>query len=236
MLYRRHLDQGEFFELALTALSHVHKVDPQVLFRCTDKLPGNYGDEMKTIDEQRLESELSYRFEYLTDFIGLTDEDVQAIHGAAEHLAPLVPSLVDAVYDKLFSYECTKRHFVPKQSGYEGEAPADIDSLTQDHEMIQFRKQHLGRYLSALVTREYDGSMISYLDNVGKIHTPRAGSPKLDIPLVQMNVLMGFVSDALIATIIGLELPRDVEVSTLHAFNKLLWIQNDLITRHYQAD
>jgi hypothetical protein len=69
---------------------------------------------------------------------------------------------------------------------------------------------------------------------VGKIHTPAAGSPDLDVPLVQMNALMGFVSDALTATILSLGLPREAEVRTLRAFNKLLWLQNDLITRHYQ--
>jgi len=45
---------------------------------------------------------------------------------------------------------------------------------------------------------------------------------------------MGFVSDALTAAVLGLGLGRDAEVRTLRAFNKLLWIQNDLITRHYQ--
>jgi hypothetical protein len=190
---------------------------------------------MKQIDEPRLESDLAYRFGYLTEFMGFGEDDVIAIHGAAPHLAPLVPSLVDAVYDKLFSYSSTKRHFVPRQSGYEGDIPQDIDSLTQDHEMIEFRKQHLGRYLTALVTKPYDGAMLNYLDLVGKIHTPKAGSPDLDVPLVQMNALMGFVSDALVATILGLSLDANSQTRTLRAFNRLLWIQNDLITRHYQA-
>ena len=190
---------------------------------------------MKQIDEPRLESDLGYRFEYLAEFIGLGEGDISAIHGAAGHLAPLVPSLVDAVYDKLFQYDATKRHFVPRQSGYSGDVPANLDELAQDHEMIQFRKQHLGRYLERLVTRPYDGQMLDYLDLVGKIHTPKAGSKDLDVPLVQMNALMGFVSDALIATIAGLGLDRETEVATLRAFNKLLWVQNDLITRHYQG-
>ena len=64
------------------------------------------------------------------------------------------------------------------------------------------------------------------------MHTPKAGSKELNVPLVQMNALMGFVSDALVHTI--LNLPRPREVATLRAFNKLLWIQNDLITRHSQ--
>ena len=105
-----------------------------------------------------------------------------------------------------------------------------------DHEMIEFRKQHLGRYLERLVTKPYDGNMLNYLDLVGKMHTPKAGSKALDVPLVQMNALMGFVSDALIATILGLGLDAETTSRTLRALNKLLWLQNDLITRHYQAD
>ncbi len=136
---------------------------------------------MQRIDEPRLESDLEYRFGYLIKFVGFTGDDIAAIHGAAKHLAPLVPALVDAVYDKLFSYDATKRHFVPKQSGYDGPVPDNIETLTQDHEMIQFRKQHLGRYLTRLVSEPYDGKMLGYLDRVGKIHTPKAGSEQLDV-------------------------------------------------------
>lgn len=189
---------------------------------------------MRHIDEIRLESDLGYRFRYIAEFMGFGKGDIDAIHAAAPHLAPLVPGLVDAVYDKLFGYDATKRHFVPRQSGYEGQLPESLESLTQDHEMIQFRKNHLARYLTSLVTRSYDDKMVAYLDLVGKIHTPKAGSPELDVPLVQMNALMGFVADALTNTILSLGLPRDAEVRTLRAFNKLLWLQNDLITRHYQ--
>jgi hypothetical protein len=190
---------------------------------------------MKTIDEGRLESDVQYRVGYLTEFMGFTAEDIAAIQDAAPVLAPVVPQLVDAVYEKLFSFDATKRHFVPRQSGYEGPVPQSAEELSQHHAMIEFRKQHLGRYLVALVTRDYDAKMISYLDMVGKMHTPKAGSAQLDVPLVQMNALLGFVSDALTATIMSFGLDRDIEVRTLRAFNKLLWLQNDLINRHYQA-
>lgn len=186
------------------------------------------------IDEPQLETDTAYRFGYLCEFIGFGPDDIDAIHAAAGHLAPLVPSLVDAVYDKLFSYDSTKRHFVPRQSGYEGPVPEGIDGLTLDHPMIAFRKQHLGRYLVRLVTGAYDASMVQYLDMVGKIHTPKAGSAELDVPLVQMNALMGFVATAVSRAIMSLGLDRQTEVRTLLAFEKLLWIQNDLISRHYQ--
>src|SRR5438874_543338 len=126
---------------------------------------------LKHVDEGRLEKDLGYRFQYLTEFMGFSPEDVKLIHAAAAHLAPLVSLLVDAVYVKLFSYDATKRHFVPRQFGYEGAVPEDIESLTLDHEQIQFRKSHLAAYLKRLVTGAYDGKMVSYLDFVGKIHT-----------------------------------------------------------------
>lgn len=188
---------------------------------------------MQTIDEPRLETDLDYRFHYVAQFMGFGEADVAAIHAAAPAIAPLVPALVDAVYHKLFSYDATTRHFVPRQHGYEGEAPASLQALTADHPMIAFRKKHLGRYLEQLVTRPYNAKMVEYLNFVGKIHTPKAGNPELDLPLVQMNALMGFVADALITTILGLGLERETEVKTLRAFNKLLWLQNDLVARHY---
>ncbi|MGL4463067.1 MAG: protoglobin family protein [Planctomycetia bacterium] len=188
---------------------------------------------MKTIDEDRLDSDLDYRFAYVAEFIGFGPADVESLHAAAPLLAPVVPALVDAVYDKLFSYDATKRHFVKRQHGYEGPTPDGVDSLQVDHPMIAFRKQHLGIYLKALVTRPYDGRMTSYLDKIGKMHTPKAGSPDLVVPLVQMNALLGFVADALTATVLGFNLPRDRETALLRAISKLLWIQNDLTTRHY---
>ncbi len=190
---------------------------------------------MLHIDEERLDSDLGYRFEYLAGFLGFGADDVAAIHAAAPAVAPLVPGLVDAVYDKLQGYDATWRHFLPRQSGYDGPLPDRLEALTQDHDQIQFRKQHLGRYLAALVTQPYDAKMVVYLDMVGKIHTPAAGSKDLDVPLVQMNALLGFVADALTATILGLGLDRDREAQTLRAFGKLLWLQNDLINRHYQG-
>lgn len=190
---------------------------------------------MQQIDEPRLENDLEYRFGYTSGFMGFGPDDVAAIHAAAAGLAPVVPGLVDAVYAKLFEYDATWRHFVPRQHGYAGDVPENLAALTPEHEQIRFRKEHLSNYLVALVTRPYNDKMVAYLDMVGKMHTDRAGAKSIRVPLVQMNALMGFVSDALVATILGLGLDRETETRTVRAFNKLLWLQNDLIVRHYAA-
>jgi hypothetical protein len=190
---------------------------------------------MQKINEARLESDLSYRFNYLSEFMGFGAEDVSAIHAAAGALAPLVPALVNAVYQQLHRFDATWRHFLPRQFGYEGSVPKTLDELTEDHPLIRYRKEHLARYLTSLVTKPYDQKLVAYLDTVGKIHTPKAGSAEIVVPVVQMNALLGFVADALTNTILSLGMERSQEVRTLRAFNKLLWLQNDLISRHYQA-
>lgn len=78
---------------------------------------------LQRIDEARLESDLAYRFQYLCDFIGMTPQDIDTILSARDFLAAKVDALVDAIYVKLFTYDCTKRHFVPRQSGYDVPCP-----------------------------------------------------------------------------------------------------------------
>ncbi len=188
---------------------------------------------MQHIDEARLESDLGYRFNYVAGFMGFGKEDIDTVLGAAPLLAPLVGGLVDAVYAKLIQQDATWRHFVPRQFGYDGSIPTNLADLTMDHPQIKFRKQHLARYLERLVTGPYDGKMVTYLDFVGGIHTPAMGNPQIDIPLVQMNALMGFVADAVNATIFALDIPCAAKQKAIRAFSKLLWIQNDLIAKHY---
>jgi len=187
------------------------------------------------IDEPRLEKDLGYRFSYVTQFMNFSPDDVATIQAMASHLAPLVPALVDAVYVQLFRFDATKRHFVPPQFGYEGPTPTDVETLTLEHPQIKYRKQHLTNYLVKLVTGPYDAKMVGYLDMVGKIHTPKAGSKDIRVPLVQMNALMGFVSDALLNTLLSLDVDGATKAKAVRSFNKLLWLQNDLIARHYAS-
>lgn len=190
--------------------------------------------ELRRIDEERLESDLDYRFEFLTDFMGFTEDDATAIHRAAAVLMPRVPELVDATYEKLLSFDATRRHFIPRQHGYDGPLPTNAESLDGDDEQIKFRKEHLRRYLTNILGNTYDSRMTNYLDVVGKIHTPKAGNREINVPLVQMNAFMGLLSDILMRALLEAGFGESEKQHALLAFNKFLWIQNDLISRHYQ--
>ncbi|MHC4875682.1 MAG: protoglobin family protein [Planctomycetota bacterium] len=190
---------------------------------------------MQTIDEPRLEADSQYRYEYLAEFIGFGPDDVRQIQASAPHLGPRIPQLVEQTYEKLLSYDATARHFVPKQHGFDGPQPASVQELTAEHPQIQFRKDHLNRYFMQLIGRAFDAKMVLYLDMVGKIHTPKAGNDQIDVPLVQMNALMGVISTVLLESIAEWPLDSATQLSTIRAFNKLLWIQNDFVNRHYAA-
>ena len=124
---------------------------------------------------------------------------------------------------------------MPRQHGHDGAEPASLKDLTLDRDQTAFRKQNLANYLVKLVTSPYDGKMLHYLDLVGKSHTAEAGNPAIIIPLVQIDALFGFVKDALIAMIQGLEVEQVKKDAMVCSFTKLLWIQADLFNRHYVA-
>jgi len=188
-------------------------------------------------DEAKIESDIEYRFQFLATFVGFTEDDIKTIHGAAPLLAPLVPTIVEAVYNKLFSYDVTKQHFLPRNIGYDGELAKNLEEFTLEHDQIKYRKKMLSNYLVKLVTQPYDKNFISYLNWVGKIHTGSAegkpGTKHLHVPLVLMNALLTWVNDALNVIITNLGLPRDKEIAAIRAFTKLLWIQNDFMSKHY---
>ena len=188
---------------------------------------------MKHIDEARLETDLQQRYEFLCDFIGFGPNDIRLIQSSAPYIGPQIGEMVEKTYARLLEFDATARHFISRQHGYEGELPHNLSELTAQHPLIQFRKDHLNRYFTALVGRSFDGKMVQYMDMVGKMHTSKAGSSKIDVPLVQMNALMGLLSDILTEALIASPLDETLTLSTIRAFQKLLWIQNDFINRHY---
>lgn len=190
---------------------------------------------MQTIDEARLESDTTYRFEYLREFLEFGPEDVAAVRAVMMPLAKRIPQLVDATYRKLLSYDATARHFLERQQGYDGPLPGGLANLSLDDPQIRFRKEHLQRYLMHLLGHTGDAKLPAYLDMVGKIHTPLAGNPQIDVPLVQMNALLGLLADILTTTIFEFDLALEIRLRAVRAFHKLLWLQSDFVSRHYVA-
>lgn len=196
------------------------------------------------ISPASLVNDFPTRVSYLRQFINFTSDDEAALHAAAPIVGPLVPAIVDAVYTKLLSFDITAVAFTPRQTGYTGKVPSGINDLSHDHPQIKFRKDFLAKYLVKLVTMDYSKpESWQYLDKVGLMHTGAAGfahrakkSP-LRVELIHCSILLGFVEDILVDTVIthpDLDIPTKNAVA--RAANKLIWIQNDLFARHYVTE
>jgi hypothetical protein len=97
---------------------------------------------MQHISAASLE-DLPSRISYLSAFLGLTEEDGEALRASKPLVAPLIPTILDAVYVKLLSFDITAKAFVPKNTDYEGETVKDVQELTLEHPQIALRKDFL---------------------------------------------------------------------------------------------
>ncbi|KAH8599663.1 Protoglobin-domain-containing protein [Bisporella sp. PMI_857] len=160
------------------------------------------------------------------------------------HLSPPRPSILDAVYTKLLSFDITAQAFVPKNTDYK--TVKSVQELTLDHPQIALRKDFLKNYLVKLVTTKDlgpDSKFWVYLNNVGIMHTGKPGfkhrekKPELRVEYIHMSVLLGYVVDVVIAAVMEMkEIDTATKSRVLRALNKVIWIQNDLFARHYLAD
>ncbi|KAJ3036600.1 hypothetical protein HK097_003787 [Rhizophlyctis rosea] len=195
---------------------------------------------IKRIDRDRLYTDTLYRFQYVCDFADFGAEDIAYIKGAAPLVAPLVPTIVDAVYVKLFGFDITKATFLNRNEGFKGAMETSIEDLNVNSDVIKFRKDFLSKYLVKLVTAEYDANFVKYLDWVGRIHTDTPGKKsRINVEYIHINALFAWLHGFLAQTLDSLpELQSDSKkrAGTIAAFSKLLWIQNDLFARYYVKD
>ncbi|KAF9207652.1 hypothetical protein BGZ49_010839 [Haplosporangium sp. Z 27] len=194
---------------------------------------------MEHIERAQIYQDPVYRFQYVAKFMDFGEDDIQAIKGAAELIKPLVPSVVNAVYSKLHKFDITwdimaKRHegFTPGTKVIEKSS-----ELGENSEQIKFRKDMLTRYFNKLLNDPYDEKMIKYLEYVARIHTDTpTKKSKINVDLIHINALLGYVETVLIGGIKSLNLDRDTEFKAITAFGKLLWIQNDFFIKFYCRD
>ncbi|KIM80155.1 hypothetical protein PILCRDRAFT_73492 [Piloderma croceum F 1598] len=194
---------------------------------------------MQHIDASSLSS-LPGRVAYLKAFLDFTLEDAAALHSAKSVVAPLVPTVLDAVYAKLLSFDITASSFVPRNTSYEDETAKSIQELTPESPQIVFRKNFLENYLVELVTADYESEKTwEYMDRVGIMHTglpDRTHTEKgsgFRVEYIHVGLLLGYVVDILLSAVLGADLDIATKTKVLKAFNKIIWIQNDLFARHY---
>lgn len=200
---------------------------------------------------------LPARISYLSSFLSFQPSDGLAIQASKPLIAPLIPVALDLVYTKLLGYDITAKAFVPRQDGSkQGPAPTRPQDLYLSHSHILHRKNFLRAYLVKIVSNADwtpSSPLWRYMDVVGAAHAggplqrerikqQRQGgqkdlSPALRVEYMQLSLLLGFVQDVIVGLVLEVEeIDARTKKEVILAWNKLLWIQNDLFARHYVVD
>ncbi|CAF2916317.1 unnamed protein product [Rotaria sp. Silwood2] len=190
---------------------------------------------MEHIDAAKL-TDVRYRFDYVSKFLNFTKTDIGLLNTIAPKMVPIVPTAVDAVYTKLFSFDITKSVFAKHKVNFQGNATSTPDSLDLTPERVTFLKEMLGTYLKKVLTQqEWDNAFLEYLSHLGKVHANKADSKNINVSYIHMNATMGLAENLFIDALLNSDLGLDdkTKYAAVAALNKFFWIQNDLFTMHY---
>lgn len=191
---------------------------------------------MEHIDAAKLNSDIRYRFDYVSKVVGFTKADIGALNAIAGKMTPAVPTVVDAVYAKLFSFDINKSVFATHNVKFTGAAVKSPGSLDLTPERITFLKDSLGNYLKKILTQaDWDNGFLEYLSNLGKVHANKADSKNINVAYVHMNAALGLAAHLLLEAVLTGNMGFDdkTKKAAVAALNKFVWIQNDLFTMHY---
>lgn len=188
---------------------------------------------IKIVDEAALETDVEYRFRYVRNFVGLTASDVEAVRASSHLLREKMPQLADSLLTKLLETDETMRFFVPTDEARNARRSDSSQKLTLDHPRLLQIRQNVIQFLDQLVSGQYDEPTFAFeLDKIGASHA-RADRADAKVPIMQINAMMGFLSDRLMAKARSLGLPHDREIALITALQKLIWIQMNMMVRHY---
>ncbi len=137
---------------------------------------------------------------------GFRAEDAGHVQSSAEYLGPVVPDVLDALYEHLLSRPETREFFE-----------------TQD---IQHRKQSLVSWLTRTIEGPHDAGYWDYLMKVGKVHRDYG------IPSYQVVHLIGWVQGTISSALLASDRPE--KMAEANAWTKLLTAQLDPMLTPYQ--
>lgn len=188
------------------------------------------------IDRARLQYDLRYRFDYLSKFLQFNRDEIQILNNFAPKIFPFIPSIVHKVYQKLYSFDITKDHFLRRNDDFtsisSGTDETDASCLSLQTE---FRCDMLSIYLKRLFLQtEWNDSFLQYLAQVGELHTNKDAFFTVNVSYIHMNCLLSYLEHLFMETILNInELDYQKKWQMVRIINHVFWIQNDLFTMQY---
>jgi protoglobin len=162
----------------------------------------------------------SARMRFMMEFVGFTDADQRALLDSVPVLGPVLPKLLDAIYNHLLSFEETRSVFL----GQRGQVDPDY---------IALRKEHLTQWVLRTAGVSGDpASLPGYIQETGRRHTGVAGEPNRQVPPRYMVGLAGFVQSAVWNGLFEALPDKPDEVRKLgQAWSKMLMVQLEMFLK-----
>jgi hypothetical protein len=187
------------------------------------------------IDKIHLNTNLRYRFDYLTKFLNFTKDDINILNLFAPILFPYIPFIVETVYKKLYSFDITKQFFILRNPDFESFSSNNKNDLSVISAQTDFRKDMLSVYLkSILIQSEWNDTFLQYLSQIGELHGNKSNFKTVNVDYIHINILLGYLEHLIIDTIWNIEnIDFKNKSEGIKAINKVFWIQNNFFTMHY---
>lgn len=161
-------------------------------------------------------------FHYMTEFVGFTPSDAEAIRQSGLIIEKYIPSIVADFYAHLLRYPPTRIHFLNSA----GEV---------DEEYLQKRMHHLTNFWRRTAAGVYDDEYARYIDYVGRAHTSRGADPGIYIAeryvIGQVGFIQHAISKALEKELHGID--EDLERRAVRAWNLLMMVILEMLSRAY---
>ncbi|KAG8955658.1 hypothetical protein FRC04_007649 [Tulasnella sp. 424] len=189
------------------------------------------------VTNEALRTNLLTRVSYLISFIGFTSADAEALQAVAPHIRPYLPTVAEAMYNKMWSYDVTRQSLTKPNNPH---VPKNAD-LAQARERMRYMTSFQGHWLLKIFIADWeDLSTFAYFDRVGVSHIGesafrhRGERGTYQVDYVHIAILLGHINDLLVQGILQLEqITLEEKSRAISALTKAMWIQNDLISRHY---
>ena len=140
-----------------------------------------------------------------TRISGITERDAELIRQSADYLGPILPGVLDQLYEHLLSLPETAKFFEAQDIGH--------------------RKKALVSWAQRTIEGPYDEKFWKYISQIGRVHL------KYGIPVYQVIHLMAWIQDNVASALLASDRPeRDREAV---AWNKLLTAQLDPMIEPY---
>ncbi|KZV73417.1 hypothetical protein PENSPDRAFT_648950 [Peniophora sp. CONT] len=198
---------------------------------------------MQEIDPEAIRLHLEDRMRYLKDFLGFGVKDQEIMKRIAPIVSETINETVERLYANLFEFDITKKVFMERNDGFDGELPERLEDLKLDSPQLVYRKIFMRTWCRRVLMADYtSGKTWAYMDKVGIMHTGvksfkhRTTVSPLHVPYRDCALTLGWVQTVLHTALLGVpeaELSMAEKVEAIGALNKILWIQNDLFARHY---